>query len=202
MQKYTLLLLATFFSLHLFGQQARYFDVNHAEISKTAFEEKRATNTVLDIPGDSSHHHQLVNREEQGKIDDKTQLTTLLESALGKKIDATKPIVIIYYPGQDACNSAANPDFVTEGNKLLAADLFKQAKVKPIFVYKEPTGLAKSGKNINWIKDPQQTIEKHFFKHHYPCGSFVVISKNGEYSSYFGEYMRSDVVEVKKKLNQ
>ncbi|QIL37863.1 hypothetical protein G7074_00290 [Pedobacter sp. HDW13] len=202
MKKYAFLLLATFFSLCLFAQEPKYFDVNHKEISKATFDEKRSTNTVLDIPGDSINHHKLINREEKGKINDRTQLLSFLETASNRKIDPAKPIVIIYYPCQDTCNSTGNPQFVIAANNTLKKDLQNQVKTVPLYVYKTDTGLDKFGKAINWIKDPEQIVEKHFFKHHYPCGSFVVISKSGDYISYFGEYANSYLVEVAKKLNE
>ncbi|MNK49625.1 hypothetical protein D3C87_684830 [compost metagenome] len=202
MKKYALLLLVTSFSLCLYAQKSKYFDVNHQEISKATFDKKRATNAVLDIPGDSLHHHLLISREEKGKINDRTQLLSILERALNRKIDTVKPIVIIYYPGEDACNSTSNPQLMIAANNTLKKDLYKQVKTAPLYVYKTATGIDKFGKAINWIKDPEQIVEKHFFKHHYPCGSFVVISKSGDYISYFGEYSNSYLIQIAKKLSE
>ncbi len=202
MKKYALLLLASVFSLCLYAQAPKYFDVNQKEISKASFDEKRATNTVLDIPGDSLHHHILINREEKGRINDRIQLLSFLERASDRKIDTVKPIVIIYYPGQDSCNSTGNPQLMIAANNTLKKDLYKQIKTAPLYLYKTATGLDKFGKAINWIKDPEQIVEKYFFKHHYPCRSFVVISKSGDYISYFGEYPNSYLVEIAKKLNE
>ena len=202
MKKYLLILLTCFIFCCASAQEHKYFDVDHKEISKTTFEEKRATNTVLSITGDSIHHHQLINREEKGKINDKAQLVSLLERASNRKIDTLKSIVIIYYPGQDSCNSTGNPKMLIEANKTLKSDLHRQLKLEPIYIYKTATGLSKFEGAINWIKDPEQTIERHFFKYHYPCGSFVVISKNGDYMSYFGEYPGSYIVETAKKLSK
>lgn len=180
----------------------RYFDIDNKEISKSAFEEKRATNAVLDIPGDSSNHRKLINREEKGKINDRAKLISLLELDLNKKIDSLKPIVIIYHPGEDQCNATGNAGYIKKKHEELEANLSKHYKVKPIYVYKEIKGTDEYGSSINWTKDPEQSIEKRFFKYHYPCGSFVVIARNGNYFNYFGEYTADFILEVTKKLSK
>ena len=57
-----------------------------------------------------------------------------------------------------------------------------------IYVYKTQEGLIDGFKE--WFKDPEQTIEKLFFKRHYPCSSFVIISENNEFISHFGEFSK------------
>jgi len=200
MKKYALLFLTALVPLFAAAQESKYFDVDHKEISKSTFQKKRAANAVLDFQNDSTHH--LINREEKGTVKDKVKLVSLLEIASKQKIDPSKPIVIIYYPGKDPCNSSGNIKFVAAKDKELEKDLSKKYKIQPLFIYKENTGLDRFKKAINWVKDPGQAVEKHFFKHHYPCGSFVVISKNGDYISYFGEYMNSQVLEATKKLSE
>ncbi|KQM76277.1 hypothetical protein ASE74_19695 [Pedobacter sp. Leaf216] len=180
----------------------RYFDIDNKEINKSVFDEKRSTNVFLDIPGDSSNHRKLINREEQGKIKDKTKLLLLLETASNKEIDSLKPIVIIYHPGQDSSNSTGNTDYIKAKHKELKTALLKQYKIKPIYIYAEITGTGQYGSSINWIKDPEQSIKKHFFKYHYPSGSFVVIDRNGNYVSYLGEYMTSAILAVTKKMTE
>ena len=49
-------------------------------------------------------------------------------------------------------------------------------------------GLEKYEGLLDWHKDPDGITEKLFFNYHYPCSSFVVISPNGNYLSYFGEF--------------
>ena len=53
---------------------------------------------------------------------------------------------------------------------------------------------------MTWHKDPEAIIQKTFFKHHYPCGSFVIINPDGKYASYFGEYSQRDVWDVLRAL--
>lgn len=196
------ILLLTFATNAQEVQKIRYFDVTNKEISKSIFEEKRATNAVLDIPGDSSNHHKLINREEQGKINDRAKLISFLESASGKKINSLKQIVIIYYPGSDPCNSTGNIDFIISTYKEIEKGVNKIAKATTFYVYKDIKGLERYKNAIPWIKDSEQIVEKLFFKYHYPCSSFTVISKNGNYSSYFGEFYKDLVLETSKKLNR
>ena len=73
------------------------------------------------------------------------------------------------------------------------------AQTKPIYIYKNKSGLKKS-REISWHQDPIATIEKLFFKEHYPCGSFVVISKDGDFISYFGEYYYTQVSDALQNL--
>ena len=48
----------------------------------------------------------------------------------------------------------------------------------------------------------REFIEQLFFKHHYPCSSFVVISSKGDYISYFGEFPKEFVWEAVQILKQ
>ncbi len=55
---------------------------------------------------------------------------------------------------------------------------------------------------MTWYKDPYGTIERLFFKYHYPCSSFVVLSKEGEFISYFGEFSKEYVCKVAEILTK
>lgn len=171
-------------------QKKKYFNENNVKISKSKFRKIRATNRLLDIPGDSAHHRKLTLREKRGKITNRPILELLLENEINREIDSTKPIVIIFYPGKDACNSSGSAS--KEQRKywfdILEDGVYQLAKTKPIYIYKEKEGLEKYHGILTWHKDPDQTIERLFFEHHYPCSSFVVISKDGDYISFFGEF--------------
>jgi len=171
-------------------KKTKYFDVNYVEISKSKFRKIRATNRLLDIPGDSAHHRKLSLREKRGKVNDRASLELLLENEINKELDSTKPLVIIFHPGKDACNSSSSAS--KERRKywfdVLEDGVYQLAKTKPIYIYKEKEGLEKYHGILTWHKDPDQTIERLFFEHHYPCSSFVVISKDGDYISFFGEF--------------
>jgi hypothetical protein len=168
----------------------KYFDENNIEISKSKFKKIRSTNRLLDIPGDSINHKKLIEREKQGQIKNRDILISLLEMELNKKIDTTKPVVIIYYPGMDPCNLSSYYDIdlakIRQDNFELR--LNNLANVEPIYIYKDNEGLKNKYGYEKWHKDPENVVEQLFFRYHYPCQSFVVISKNGKYRSYFGEY--------------
>lgn len=194
--------------LESYAQQnnIRYFDENNKEISPKEFESRRETNAVLDIPGDSIHHRKLTNRLETGEVSDRKKLMEMLKSSVadGEGIDWEKPLVIIYYPGQDLCNSSdsSNKSDRKKWYQELEKKITKIAKTKPIYIYKEPNGLEKYEGILKWDKDPEGIIEKVFFKHHYPCGSFVIINEKGQYASYFGEYGKENVWGILKSLSE
>ncbi|MFD2892821.1 hypothetical protein ACFS5J_12445 [Flavobacterium chuncheonense] len=185
--------------------KTRYFDENNVEISKSKFEQICSTNKLLDIPGDSTNHKKLTLREKRGKITNKALLESLIEKEIKQELDSTKPIVIIYYPGKDPCNSSgsASKELRKTWYRDLEDGINKIAQIKPIYIYKDDDGLKRfAGFINNWYKDPEGTIERLFFKYHYPCSSFVVISKDGNFISYFGEFGKEYVWEATKLLNK
>lgn len=105
-------------------------------------------------------------------------------------MDSSKPLVIIYYPGKDPCNSSGSA--TKESRKIWFDQLEDRVnqiiQSKPIYIYKDENGLEKYDGILTWHKDPEGTIERLFFEHHYPCSSFEVISKEGDFISYFGEF--------------
>ncbi|WP_336071066.1 hypothetical protein [Mesoflavibacter sp. CH_XMU1404-2] len=182
----------------------RYFDENNVEISKSKFHKIRSTNKLLDIPGDSTNHKKLTLREKRGKITNRALLETLLEKEINQELDSTKPIVIIYYPGKDPCNSSGSATKESRRNWFgqLEDGINQVAQTKPIYIYKDNDGLKKYDGILTWHKDPEGTVERLFFEHHYPCSSFVVISKNGDYISYFGEFGKEYVWEATQIMNK
>jgi hypothetical protein len=185
------------------NNKMKYFDENNVEISKSTFSQIRSTNKLLEIPGDSVNHKKLTLRDERGKITNRALLEMLLETQIKQELDSTKPIVIIYYPGKDPCNSSGSA--TKESRKLwfrqLEDGINQVAQTKPIYIYKNNEGLEKYDGVLTWHKDPEQTIEILFFEHHYPCSSFVVISKDGNYISYFGEFGKEYVWEATQIMN-
>lgn len=186
------------------NDKTRYFDENNVEISKSKFNRIRSTNKLLDIPGDSVNHKKLTLREKRGKINDRKSLELLLEKATDRELDSDKPIVIIYYPGKDRCNSSGttNTEWIKSWYGQLEDGLNQVAQVKPLYIFKGNDGLEKYNGILNWKKDPEKTIERLFFEYHYPCSSFVVISKNGDYISYFGEFGKEYVWETTQIMNK
>ncbi|WP_016989585.1 hypothetical protein [Flavobacterium sp. ACAM 123] len=171
----------------------KYFDQNYSPLTQKEFENIRRTNKFLDIQGDSINHKVLLVREEQGTIQNKETFDLMLSSASNNKIDSSKPIVIIYYPGKDWCNSSgsATRRTVRKSFNKMEKGINKIKKSTIIYIYKDAVGLY--GKNDGfkeWIQDPGNHIERLFFQHHYSCSSFVVISSRGDYISYFGEFSK------------
>lgn len=185
-------------STKIANDKTKYFDENDLEISKSKFDDMLSTNKLLDIPGDSVNHKKLTLREKRGKINDRKALGLLFEKELNQKLDSNKPIVIIYHPGKDACNSSSttNKQWIKNWYGQLEEGLNQVAQIKPIYIYKENNGLKKYDGILEWKKDPEGIVERLFFEHHYPCSSFVIISKNGEYISYFGEFAKEYVWEA------
>jgi len=191
-------------STRIENDKTKYFDENNVEISKSKFKRIRSTNKRLDIQGDSIHHKKLILREKQGKLSNKTSLVLLLEKELNQEIDSMKPIVIIYYPGKDPCNSGGSAPIESRLNwyAQLENGINQIAQTKPIYIYKEKDGLEKYDSLLTWHKDPEGKVEKLFFEYHYPCSSFVVISKDGNYISYFGEFAKEYVWEATRLMNK
>lgn len=186
------------------NDNTKYFDENNIEISKSKFNRIRSTNKLLDIPGDSANHKKLTLREKSGEITNRVLLESLLEKETNQEIDSTKPIVIIYYPGKDPCNSSGSA--TKESRKVWFAQLEdginQIAQTKPIYIYKNNDGLEKQDGGLTWHKDPEGIVERLFFEYHYPCSSFVVISKDGNYISYFGEFAKDYVWEATQRMNK
>lgn len=180
----------------------RYFNHKNIEISKEKFYKIRSTNEYLDIPGDSINHLKLTVREKRGKISIRKNLEEVLESLTNRKIDSTSPIVIIYHPGKDRCNSSGTKDkvWIQKWHDQLSEGLKRMANIEPFYIYKSYDGLEKYNGILNYYKDPNRLIESLFFEYHYPCSSFVVISKSGNYISYFGEFSKDYVWRATDKL--
>jgi hypothetical protein len=186
------------------NNKTKYFDENNVEISKSKFNRIRSTNKLLDIHGDSTNHKKLTLREKRGKITNRALLELLLEKELNQELDSTKPLVIVYYPGKDPCNSSGSA--TKESRRIwfgqLEDGINQVAQTKPIYIYKNNDGLEKYDGVLTWHKDPEGVVERSFFEYHYPCKSFVVISKDGNYISYFGEFGKEYVWEATQLMNK
>ncbi|WP_246085274.1 hypothetical protein [Paucihalobacter ruber] len=186
-----ILILTTTISSFSFSQNKKidndnfkYFDEHYNPISKTEFDNKQWKNKLLNIQGDSINHKILSAREHQGTLQNRRYLDSLLTISTNRKIDSTKPLVIVYYPGKDPCNSSGSATRRSKKSwyNQMEKGIHKISESNIIYVYKTEEGLY--GKNDGfkeWIKDPEHTIEKLFFKRHYPCSSFVVISENNDF---------------------
>ena len=195
--KYLLLIALLSFCYSSYGQTV-YLDQNNNQISKKEFERIRKSNQYLDIPGDSINSKKLISREKTGRINDRAKFEQFLAAKLNLDQLSGKPIVVIYYPGKDRCNSsgASSKSWIKNWYGQLEKGISNIAPIEPIYVYKDKDGLEKYEGVVKWNKDPDGIIERLFFEYHYPCKSFVVISKTGEYISYFGEFGKEEVWEA------
>ncbi len=183
------------FSCSSLPKDFTYIDIDNKEISKSKFRKKRSTNKYLDIQIDSLKQKKLIERTKTGKLENVKIYRSLISNKSSEKIDKDQPLVIIYYPGKDPCNSSgtATKQFLETWYRTLEDGIQQLNANAPIYLYKEKAGLEKYEGIINWYKDPNGITEKLFFQYHYPCLSFVVISSTGEYVSYFGEFSKEYV---------
>lgn len=188
----------------IIAQKKKYFDEENIEISKKQFNYKLDSRNFLEIPGDSIHTKKLIARAQSGQIENIALLYHTLEVELKQKLDNTKPLIIIYYPGKDACNSddSQNIGYFEQWYNELESGVFQITQTKPIYIYKKADGIEKYGNQMVWHKDPLNIIEKTFFKYLYPCNSFVVISQQGHYESYFGEFPKEYVWKAVQSLTK
>ncbi|HLV45989.1 MAG TPA: hypothetical protein VKY32_02995 [Flavobacterium sp.] len=184
----------------------KYFDENNIEISEKEFNKKRIEGNFIRIQGDLPNHKRLFQRFDGGDITDREKLVEMLKSSVKNQegIDWEKTLVIIYYPGIDPCNASALSDKKDRKRwyRELEKGISKIVKTKPIYIYKEPTGLEKYDRILDWYPDPDGIVEKLFFEHHYPCQSFVIINEKGQYASYFGEFAKNNVWDFLKVLTR
>jgi hypothetical protein len=168
----------------------KFFDENYNPISQIDYEKKRKEYRLLSIQGDSINHRILSTRGIEGTLKNRRQFDSILSLATNKKIDSTKPLIIIYYPGKDPCNSSGSATRKTKRIwfNLMEFGINDRKESNIIYVYKTRRGLIDGRRE--WIKDPERTIERLFFKRHYPCSSFVIISENNKYKSHFGEFSK------------
>ncbi|NNE32787.1 MAG: hypothetical protein HKN40_10505 [Winogradskyella sp.] len=177
-------------------KEIKYFNENNIEISKSEFKKLNTNSKFLGLTIDSTNHKKLILRENYGSISNRAALEELLENVANRELESSKPLVIIYYPGKDKCNSAGgftDKSWVKNWRIELEEGLNRVANVKPIYIFKKKEGLESHRDVIELRKDPENIVERLFFKDHYPCGSFVVISEDGDYVSYLGEYPKSFV---------
>lgn len=174
-----------------------FYDENEKQVSQEVFEKLQNKRYSMVVKNDSLEKYRILpkDRTERGKIVNLEEIILKIETRIGTPIDRTKPIIIIYHPGQDPCNTSGSASHQSRRAwfKILEKKIFKISKTKPIYLYKKVDGLEKYNRIINWFKDPENIVEKTFFRFHYPCSSYVIISPDGTYISFFGEFSKEQL---------
>jgi hypothetical protein len=177
-----------------------YYKESGKRITQEDYEDKILNGPYFGVPGEEEGVMKLVHRMPVGLVDAKGIYQKL---GLEDEFRAGKPLIVIYYPGKDECNSTGmgnTPETLRKNVKAVARFAEKHKAVSPLYIYKNPHGLEKYQGIQQWAADPEGIFENKFFPFHYPCGSFVVISPNGKYRAILGEYPISQIDVALKKL--
>jgi hypothetical protein len=176
-----------------------YYDESGKRILYADYEDKILNGPYFGIPGEKPGDMKLVHRMPVGLTDAKEIYEAL---GLQQEFLAGKPLIVIYYPGKDECNSTGSndPAYLKNKHKTLLKYAEKHDAVPPFYFYKNPHGLEKYQDILVWSADPDGLFEKKFFQYPYPCGSFVVISPKGNYRAILGDYPISQIDVALKKL--
>lgn len=168
--------------------ESLYFDPENNAVTKKEFYNIVNAREALVVKNDSlAIYKAITNRIEKGRIENYEEIIGKLEQTQPDiAFDKTKPLIVIFYPGKDPCNSSGSTD--RQEHSILEKKMDKLAKVKPIYLYRIKEGMNPSETFLDWRKDPSNIIERTFFKYHYPCSSFVIIMPNGKYISNFAEF--------------
>jgi hypothetical protein len=131
-----------------------------------------------------------------GYLDDRGLLDSIIFAHTGMNIDPNKPLIIIYYPGKDPCNSSGSSTRMSTEKwyNEMERGIKRIQPSNVMYVFKDSMGLY--GRNDGfkeWYKDPKRLIERRFFQKDPKCGGFTIISKNGEYLSVLTEFSKEAV---------
>lgn len=193
-------LIGIIFFLSIQLQAQSYFNELGKRITYADYEQKILSGPYFGVPGEKPGDQKLVHRMPTGLTN-----ARLFYEKLGMLSDfhAGRPLIVIFYPGKDECNSAAS----TSDPKLLRTNheaVLKYAKkfgtAPPVYLYQQPHGLEKYAGIQTWIPDPKGVFATHFFQFPYPCKSFVVISPKGNYRAILGDFPISQISVALKKL--
>lgn len=177
-----------------------FVNENFIEISKKEFQEKINNKYYYfyKIENDSLVAYVKVPTEKFGKITQSNYQTVIqsLSNYSNKKIDSTKTIIINYFPSKDDCLGDRNWDwYFKKSTKKFLKEVSKKKDLLQFFIFKDESSVKNFGKHFSYYLDVENTIEKEFFKYHYPCFSYVVLKPNKTYYTKRGEYNINEVLE-------
>ncbi|MDC7996482.1 hypothetical protein [Gilvibacter sediminis] len=193
----TLLLILTT-SAGLFAQTEVYVNEWRETITKEEFDkEETESYFYLDYDSEELIVHVKAKRVLKDRLDSRTHqlLRKSLYERSGKELDRKTYLVIVYSPGMDKCLRTGNRSSIRASHRRLNAEIENLEATDIFYVYNKPEANNTYGKNINWIQDDPKTIQELFFPIHFPCGSFVLIDKKGNYYAFRGEYAVDQIIE-------
>ena len=111
------------------------------------------------------------------------------------------PIVIQYFPGIDDCSA----HYISRTDEMITFLREKNSKIAKgnkavYYIYKSNDKVERISEKFKWKKDVDGFIESLFFEYHFPCGSYVVVNKDGKFRGYKGEYGVSQIIDNYNKL--
>lgn len=177
-----------------------YFNESGRRILYNEYEDKILSGPYFGVPAESPGDMRLVHRMPVGLTNARQFYEKL---GLLDAFAAGKPLVVIFYPGKDECNSAAStsePKLLRSNHQALLKYAEKFGAAGPVYLYRYSQGLEKYAGIHDWTPDPEGIFAKHFFTFPYPCKSFVVISPQGNYRAILGEFPVTQVAVALKKL--
>jgi len=186
-----------FTSLSYCQKKELYFNDDLESITKSEFYSKTSNEKdfLLKFESDSSFVNFIVLRKKSGQI--KLSLLDSIKSFLGtksqQKLNNEDILIVNYYPGNDPCSSPSYK--ISFKNKYLkyGRKIDKLKNVKQFFIYKSSDEINRFGKQIRWMHDDNQLIERTFFPIPSPCGGFIFLKNNGTYLVQRGEYCYSKI---------
>lgn len=213
MNKY-LFLLISFFFFSSFAQKSEkpvyFYDVNGERITYSVFNDKKVINNKLEhlqlyFENDTCYIGRLVKRHNYGKLDanNLAKLKEFINKISKNSINDSENLIIQYYPGKDKCNGTNKLSGAYIYQKKYRKKLKKRFRHKMLWIYKNDENLKNHHlRKIDWKHDSSKIIEDLFFKQHYPCGSFVVISFDGNYISNYGEYGPDEISKLVNEIQK
>lgn len=194
------------------GKPTYYADVNGYLISNKLFKEKASMDKPINeryfsivFENDTCNIKKLVKRKNYGRLTSTKKEALLSNLNTNSTNSKERYVVILYFPGTDKCNGGV-ASYNGSKNHIYNSRYIKRSLKKYdhklFWVHKyDPTINFKTIRSVDWQPDEKQMVEKQFFKHNYPCNSFVVIdTENGNYISLLGESGASSVIDIVKEM--
>ncbi|OYU83681.1 MAG: hypothetical protein CFE24_10155 [Flavobacterium sp. BFFFF2] len=204
------LLIFLFIGLPLHGQvfdkNTVYLDDANHQISEEEFKRITQSQRKLIAFNDSLHVVKIVeNRLKGGEVTNPSFIYDLIaKSYPDLHVEVDKPLIVIFYPGKDKCNAtgSATKSEYKQWHRDLENKTQELAQVKPVYLFKNTSGLETYRSVLNWKKDPENIIESTFFELHYPCSSYVILMPTGKFIVYYGEFSKEKLLDSLSTLSQ